>query len=237
MTVFLFSLFLSLPLFAQIDYAPNTISVIGSAELEVIPNEVVLKVVLHEVNVRDVKMSMLQARSSFIALTKEAGIIDKEISIENLGGSAAFRWIGSWRSSKKAVVNEIFTYHLKFTDFTIMERFLKSIDQPYVRSLNLEKASHSEILEYRKDVKKDALKAAMEKSKYLAEVSGRKMGQVIYIDESPIQQVYSGLNTRSLSNWRGGQELESIPENKNVFGSQFKAIIIRSEIKLISELN
>lgn len=230
-------LFISLQSFAQIDYAPQTISVLGSSTMEIIPDKVIIKVVLQEVKSRDLKLNMVQARNAFTAVCKDIGLSEDEITINDLGGSAAFRRLGSWRSSKKVEVDETFAYHLTFTDFDKLEKFLNTIDRPYIRSLDLQSATHSKMTEYRKEVKKNALKAAMEKSQYLAETAGRTLGKALFIEENPDYNSYSRGSNGMYSNTSNTMTLNIDDSGYGKSRLQFNTINLRYEIKLISELN
>ncbi|MFH2096367.1 MAG: SIMPL domain-containing protein, partial [Bacteroidota bacterium] len=60
---------------------------------------------------------------------------------------------------------------------------MSNIDQKGVDYMRIDKKTHSQIEEYRKEIKKNALLAAKEKAAYLLEVLECEIGEVVSIKE------------------------------------------------------
>lgn len=166
---------------AQINYQPQTIKVTGTAEKLVEPNEVHLVVHLKQVKERNKEMSLTEARTELMKVCTAVGIVNENIKLSN-ANSRLEKKLRLWRKTKTTVVQRE-TYDIRFTDMNKLLSCIEKLDEPYVETLNFGEQTHTEIARFRREVKEDATKAAIEKAKYLAVASGQEVGRVVFIEE------------------------------------------------------
>src|ERR1700733_4227550 len=71
----------------------KTISVTGTAEAEVVPDEIYVQVDLREYDKKGIgKIDIETIKSIFLAACKSIGIADKDITVQSYGGKDAAYW-------------------------------------------------------------------------------------------------------------------------------------------------
>ncbi len=223
------SIFLSYFAMAQINYQPQTIKVKGSAEKLVEPNEVHLIVNLKEINERNNQLSIVQARDEFLAICNAQLVETENIKLSN-ANSRLEQKLSLWRKARTEVVQRE-SYDVKFTDMEKLLSVIETLDKPFVESIDFGEQTHTKITTYRKDVKEDAAKAAIEKATYLAKASGREIGKVIFIEE--VDDRYTGATNQFANKMRYEKEKYGGSAKVN-FG--FSPIGLRYEVLVICEL-
>jgi uncharacterized protein YggE len=80
---------------------------------------------------------------------------------------------------------KVFTKSLQFkvTKKTDMVNLFENLNQKWITSINIDEIRNTKIVDYRKTVKINALKAAKEKADYLLESMGKKTGNPLEIVE------------------------------------------------------
>lgn len=160
---------------------PKTIDVTGSAELEIVPDEIYVQVVLNEYEKKgNGKIALETIKSAFLSACKEAGIPDTAISVASYEGYD--RWY--WRKRKKNPdLNATITYEIKFSNTPQIDALVDRLDDEATGSFSIVRTSHSRIIDLRRQLKTLAVKAAKEKGIYLSEAIGEKLGEAIKIEE------------------------------------------------------
>lgn len=165
------------------DIYPKTIKVSGSAELEIVPDEIYVEVRLQEFKKRGEEKTELDViKSKFIALCHSISIHDSAISVSDYTG---FNNSYYYRKSKRQNP-EMFAsvrYLIKFKDMVKINELADKLDDDAVQRFDIMQVSHSRIQEFRKALKIEAVKAAKEKAIYLAEAIGEKLWEAITITE------------------------------------------------------
>lgn len=235
-------IYVTAPVFAQNNTAipfPKTIEVTGSAELEVIPDEIYVQVDLREYKKKGEKVELETIKTNFLNKCKAVGIADADVSIASYEGSNYNYWY--WRRSKKSpdLLSSI-AYQVKFTNSKKMDELVDVLDDEATTNFNVTKVSHSKLADYRKDLKIKAIKAAKDKSNYLAEAIDEKAGQAIQIIE------FDGTDPANpfLDYWlRDKQNMQSnriysntLPDKTGTVVADFKRIKLRYEVKVVFAL-
>jgi len=207
------------------------ITVTGSAEMIVPPDEIELEITMTEYGGGST-ISKIETALMKLLLGND---VPKEQVVFN-GTFSSFYWYYWWhhrndsRKSKKILV----TLDAK-TDFM---KLVRDLDKEYISHIRITKTSNKDIQKLRRDVKIEAIKAAKAKAKYLLEAVGEEVGRLITVDElselnhnqhsywnhGNINQVMSN-SVMSYSKSRGGY-MENVPEIK-----------LRYEIKTQFEIN
>lgn len=161
---------------------PKTVTVSGSAEMEIIPDEIYVNIELKEYQKKgETKKDLETIKSEFLQSCKTAGIPDSAISIASYNGFNTYYWFR--KKKKDPNLNAGITYQVKFKNSDLMDRLVERLDDDATQSFLIVSTSHSKIIEYRKQLKIQAVKAAKEKGIYLAEAIGEKIGETITIHE------------------------------------------------------
>ena len=215
---------------------PKTISVTGSAEMDIIPDEINVQVDLIEYKKKgEEKIELSKIQSEFLANCKALGIPDSNISVASYNG---FNPAIIWRKRKKdpELMSSI-TYQIRFRNTKLMDELINRLDDEATTNFFITRTSHSKISEYRKQLKILAVKSAKEKAFYLAESVNEQLGQAITIVE-PVESVSSDVVSGKLK----GYSNSSMKENKiSAFededsGIDYKKIKLRFEVKVLYSL-
>ncbi len=226
----LFALFI-LPVISQADEKPY-IEVTGSAEMEIAPDEIILQVGFSEYFEEEyeegkewkdyqTKVTMDEIEPLVLAQLKELGINNNQITW-NDGGN-------QWQQRGKRFLKRK-EIHISITDFKQVDVLMTNLSVRGLDQVSIFDLKHKNMLNYRKQVKIDALKAAKAKAAYLVESVGQKIGAVLVIQE--VENYYSNYNQpfRVQSNTvRTATPMESNFEN-------FKKITIRYQVKARFEI-
>jgi uncharacterized protein len=172
-------LFMTFPLFAQ-ENLVKKIEVMGTAEKEIVPDEIYLSISLREYKNRNNSIVSIQTLENQLAkAVKEIGISDEDFQIENIYGNS--NW---WRRKKEdPEFMASKRYRLKLNELNKVNRLLSMLDPMGIEHMNISEYSHSRIQEYRKELKIEALKEAREKAEYLVQSIGQNLHEAIEIYE------------------------------------------------------
>ena len=175
------------------------IEVTGSAEQEVLPDEIFVTVSLREYfkdkdNKNRVDMMVLEKQLQ--KAVEEAGIPKENFTIGTLNGYR--EW---WGKKKPTTFLESKSYIIKVPNLYKIDGIISKVDDKGIAYTNIDRYEFSKIEQLRKEIKIKALQAAKEKAKYLLEGIGEQMGEALDITEidqsySP-QPVYSNMMMRS----------------------------------------
>lgn len=157
---------------------PKTITVSGSAEMEIVPDEIYVNIELQEYQKKgESKKDLETIKTQFLESCKTAGIADSAISIVSYSGYT------TWRKKKNNDLLATITYQVKFRSSKLMDDLVERLDDQATRNFLISSVSHSKITEFRKQVKIRAVQAAKDKGIYLTEAIGEKLGEAITINE------------------------------------------------------
>lgn len=215
---------------------PKTITVSGSAEMEIVPDEIYVNIELKEYQKKgESKKDLETIKSQFLESCKSAGIPDSAISIASYSGNSNY-----YTARKKKKSGDLFagiTYQLKFSSSKTMDNLVENLDDDATQRFIIAKASHSRIIEFRKQLKIKAVQAAKEKAIYLTESVGEKLGEAITIAEPvewlPDQYSNTFSNTYSNENYSLKSSMASKPEYGEV---DFKKLKLRFEVNAVFAL-
>lgn len=160
------------------------IEVTGSAELEVVPDEIYVNFTLQEYyNKTKEKINIDAIQKDFLDRCTKAGITKDRIQIQNMSGFDQSNWY--WRKQKKVQPDMMAstTYIIKFSNAGDVDKLVNTLDDNATQNMYISKTANSKMEDYRKDIKIKALQAAKAKAQYLCESIGEKLGEALYIKE------------------------------------------------------
>ncbi len=167
----------------------NYIEVTGKAEMEIVPNEIYLKIIVNEKDLKG-KQKLQEVEKSMIEKLSEIGIdISKQLAIRDIASNFQKYWL------KGSEINSIKEYQLKVENAKIVGQVIRELESLGLSNISIDKIEHSEIQKFRTEVKIMAMKAAKEKAISLTNAIDQNIGKAIYIQEMN-NQVYNALQGR-----------------------------------------
>lgn len=161
---------------------PKTITVTGSAEIEIIPDEIYVQVDLKEYEKKGQgKINIETIKKNFLSNVKAIGIPDSLISVAAYDGFGGNPWL-----RKKNKKNDLFasiSYQVKIKTSNQLDDLVNKLDDEATTNFYIQRTSHSSLADYRKQLKIQAIKAAKEKAQYLTEAIDEKIGEAVTINE------------------------------------------------------
>ncbi|MBO9632210.1 MAG: SIMPL domain-containing protein, partial [Chitinophagaceae bacterium] len=162
---------------------PKTITVNGSAEMEIVPDEIYVQVELKEYEKKGSgKTDLEKIKSDFLEKVRSVGIPDSLVSIASYDGYTDYYWHRKQLKKRNDLLASI-AYQIKFTNSSKMDELVNKLDDEATQNFTVVKTSHSKMQEFRKQLKISAVKAAKEKAQYLAAAVDEQVGTAVSISE------------------------------------------------------
>lgn len=166
----------------QINPYPKTITVTGSAEMEIIPDEIYVQVDLKEYEKKGQgKINIETIKRNFLNNVKAIGIPDSLVSIAAYDGFGGNPWLR--KKNKKNELLASISYQIKIKTSKQLDDLVDKLDDEATTNFYIQRTSHSKLTELRKQLKIQAIKAAKEKAQYLTEAINEKAGEAVTINE------------------------------------------------------
>lgn len=176
----------------------NYIEVTGKAEMAIVPDLIYLEIVLSDKDNKN-KYSLDQIDKIMIKKLNEIGIdLSKDLSVTDFNSEFKKYWL----SADDIILTK--QYQLIVHDANTLQSIFKELQKLGISQISIEKVDHSNIEQYRKEVKTNAIKAAKEKAEGLANAINQAIGKALYIQEVDFFSPYIATNTIQ-NNIRGAQ--------------------------------
>lgn len=209
------------------------IEVTGSAEMEVVPNEIYMTFTLKEYTKNGKKVAIDDIKTEFLALCKTAGIADSNINTASYAGNE--RWDYWWWYNRRHNQDFIATisYTVMVNAADKLDQIVAGVTDDAMQNFYISKTSHSDLEKLRKEVKTNALKAGKEKAAYLAQSIGEEVGEALRIQEiedsqySDVSGLSNSINTRLMAS-NFGMDAE---QSGGASTPSFEKIKLRYEMK------
>jgi uncharacterized protein len=206
---------------------PKTISVNGSADMEITPDEIYVLVTLKEYEKKGTgKIGLDKIKTDFLNSCTSVGLPDSVITIASYEGNLLKK-----KRSKEELYASI-SYQVKFNNSKKMDELVNRLDDEATQSFDVVRVSHSKIQEYRKQMRIQAIKAAKEKAAYLTEAVGENLGTAVTITENSqpfIQPQY--FNISQTPHYAFKSKLNS--DESSDSGIDFKKIKVFMEVNVV----
>jgi uncharacterized protein YggE len=151
--------------------AENYIQVNGLSEIEVVPNQIYLSIVLDESDTKG-RQAIESQRREMVTLLKKIGIdTDKSLSIEDMSSN----YFKRGNSLSKA------SYQLLLSSSEQVVKVYDSLATIGISDINIVRVSHSDIEQFKSQCRKEAMINAKKVATELAEAIGQSVGSCIYI--------------------------------------------------------
>lgn len=164
---------------AQDTKTEHSIKVIGTAEMEIVPDEIYMSVTLREyTNKEKKKFTIEELEKNLVNYIEKVTTTDKkDIKMDNMSAYV----LSMKRKNKDEIITK--SYDVKFKNSQQVYMLYSVMDSLGISKAFVSKYSHSKMDEYKKQIKINAIKAAKEKATYLLEAIGEKAGKAINIEE------------------------------------------------------
>jgi len=165
-----------IPVMAQQPVA-KTISVFGSAERAVEPDEIYLSLTLQEYSGDAGKVMMSQLENDLLRAAKEVGIPGNGVLVENISG---FNNFGGYEGAAEFMVSK--SYQIRASNFDIVNKLLSKIGNQGLTTANVMYFNNSKSKDIMNELKMKALENAKMEAETLMKASGKKLGDLMSID-------------------------------------------------------
>ena len=211
---------------------PKTINVSGTAELEIIPDEIYVIVTLREYEKKNSgKKDLETVKIAFLNACRSIGLPDTAVTIASYEGFVPQSWLQ--RKKSKDELFATIAYQIKFSSSKKIDELVNKLDDDATQNFQVSHVSHSKIHEYRKQVKIQAIKAAKEKARYLTEAIDEKIGEAVTINEINEGTI---IPYNVLSNTISQYRQDAANFEKTEMGADFKKIRLKMEIQAVFAL-
>jgi uncharacterized protein len=124
---------------------PKTITVTGSASMDIIPDEIYVNALLREYQKKgESKKDMETIKANFLASCKAAGIADSAISIVSYTGYNNYYLLRKNKKKSPDLFASI-TYQIKFSSSKQMDELVDKLDDEATESFDIAYTSHSNL--------------------------------------------------------------------------------------------
>lgn len=173
--------------FRNVQAQERTVEVVGSSKMKITADKIQLIVEIREYFEEEfdpnkdyedyeTKVSIEKIEKKLFNRLKKIGIKNSDVSIRHAGNS--WRW-----HRQDLLISKRFIIRQKNLDK--LDELLKFSEVRGVNAIYLGKLEHSKTEEYRKQLKKEALKNAKSKAKYLLRELDKDLGEIIKVREVP----------------------------------------------------
>jgi hypothetical protein len=163
----------------QTETYPSYISVTGSAERDVTPDEIYVGITIDESDSRNGKITVAEQERRMVAELKKLGIdVDKDLQVGDMSGD-----LKSYVLRRDRVQTQK-NYVLKVGDAATLGKVFQSLAAIDISRMNLIKATRSDIEQIRLELRAEAMKSARRSADTLAEAIGQKAGKAFMINDN-----------------------------------------------------
>jgi len=201
------------------------IEVTGSAEKEVVPDEIYIEIVLRERFVNKLKVTIEEQEESLKKVLLSSGISLDRLSLSDANANVVkINW------KKNDLINKK-EYTLKLSTAQEVGKVFLELDKIEITQANILRVNHSKLDSLKKELRIEAIKNAKEKADYLLKAIGQQTGPALVVKETE-KSVVNTSGQLSGRGARGGFDIDKDyyfePELKSVI--QFQKIKIQSQI-------
>ena len=150
-----------------------TISVNGSAQLKVLPDEIYITIKLDEGDTKG-KVTLEEQRRNMFAALKKAGVdAEKQLAVVDMN-SSYYRRKGSLAVTQ---------YELKVATAEAVGKVFEALEKAGIPNVNVTRTAYSKMEELRSEARKAAMVNAQQRARELAEAVGQSVGACYEIND------------------------------------------------------
>lgn len=167
----------------QTESYPSFIEVTGVAEKKVAPNEIYLSITINERDSKG-KISIDEQQREMLSALKKLGVKPNE-QLKMIDLTSSYFKRGN--SLAKA------QYELKLESAVEVARVWRTLDELGISQVTVQRVSHTDIERLKKETRDEAMRAARDNARALAEAIDQQAGRCFWIADysSPVRTVYA----------------------------------------------
>ena len=202
----------------------KTIEVIGSSEMLIQPDQILLNINLNLPN-------KSKKEEEFINTLKKHGVTEDKISLKGIDN---YNWNYYYYNRRQGL-----NYSILVDSSVNSKNLMNDLKQTWVTNIRIAQTQHTKIEALLKKIKIAAIKAAKEKATYLLEALDEELGSVVSITEIPPTQ---DDNTNSYFSYWGRQQTNDYLYSNSTLNSGENEVSniskekLRYEIKVIFKI-
>lgn len=202
------------------------IEVTGTAEKEVIPDEIFIAINLRERYAGREKITIEAQEEKLKTGLKEIGVDLANLSLSDANAI----YIRAKLFTKDVMAKK--EYILKVSDAVTVGKVFEVLEKNEISDARISKVNHSKIETLRKEVRIMAIKAAKEKADYLLAAIGEQTGKALIVQEKEILQGNTYRNMNQVANVSTGYYIQDKSKLGSFIGEEieFQKINIRFAI-------
>ncbi|GAB5465226.1 MAG: SIMPL domain-containing protein [Candidatus Kapaibacteriales bacterium] len=217
-------------------HPPRTVSVSGTAELEVVPDRIYLSIGYGEYwkeeyeegkewNDFRTKVPLEMIEPKILAALKQAGFGSDKITVKQIGNN--YRQQGKDFLLKK-------TIELKLDNLDKMNEIISMVDVRGIDKIVISRMESDKIEEMKLKVKAEAVRAAKEKASVMLDAVGEKAGKLLTLSEgnSSDYNPYSPVSNRYIA--MEGSEMDLNPYQSEL--GNYKNIKLKATVSAVFEI-
>jgi hypothetical protein len=197
--------------------------VTGTAEMEVIPDEIYIGIIIREKYINKGKVTIEEQEAKLKTAIKSLGIDLANLNLTDANADyVKIRW------QKKDVLTKK-DYTLKVSTAATVGLVFLELEKLEITEAYISKVNHSKMDSLRKEIKINAIKAAKDKADYLLTAIGEQTGKPLLITENenePTNHYVRGVRSDGNVTFIDGI-IAKYPNNEEI---EFQKIKIRSSI-------
>lgn len=204
----------------QAETFPSYIEVNGVAEREVAPNEIYLSITINERDSKG-KISIDEQQRDMVAVLKKLGVKPAE-QLKMLDLTSSYFKRGNALAKAQ--------YELKLTSAVEVARVWRALDELGISQVIVQKVSHTDIETLKAEVRADAMRAARDNARALAEAIDQKAGKCFWIADysSPVRTTYAVANMKARGVMEESASFDAIVEEE---GLEFQTINLQHRVQ------
>ena len=203
------------------------IEVTGTAEKEIVPDEIYISIRIKERYEGKKKITIEEQEAAFKEALKTIGVSLEDLVLSDANANYAKV---KWR--KKDVIANV-NYLLKVDNAETLGQVFDKLDELKILNANISHTTHTKIVEFRREVRILAIKAAKEKADYLLTAIGEEVGQALEVyDESSKSYDYgAALNVKGSRETGTSYYIDGVKvRGSEPYRTEFKTIKLRASI-------
>ena len=204
----------------QAETFPSYIEVNGVAEKEIAPNEIYLSITINERDSKG-KISIDEQQRDMVAVLKKLGVKPAE-QLKMLDLTSSYFKRGNALAKAQ--------YELKLTSAVEVARVWRALDKLGISQVTVQKVSHTDIETFKKEVRADAMRAARDNARALAEAIDQKAGKCFWIADysSPVKTTFAVANMKARGVMEESASFDAIVEEE---GLEFQTINLQHRVQ------
>ena len=204
----------------QAETFPSYIEVNGVAEREVAPDEIYLSITINERDSKG-KISIDEQQRDMVAVLKKLGVKPAE-QLKMLDLTSSYFKRGNALAKAQ--------YELKLSSAVEVARVWRALDELGISQVTVQKVSHTDIETLKAEVRADAMRAARDNARALAEAIDQKAGKCFWIADysSPVRTTYAVANMKARGVMEESVSFDAMVEEE---GLEFQTINLQHRVQ------